>query len=92
MKTDKTLYIINSKLVDSLPENYEGAFIEIEVEIEFSRSEEDFHGEKNICVYEYEILSIYSCELIKGRTSLFDDLTDTLHDIVVELINKTNII
>ena len=92
MKTDKTLYIINSKLVDSLPENYEGAFIEIEVEIEFSRSEEDFHGEKNICVYEYEILSIYSCELINGRTSLFDDLTDTLHDIVVELINKTNII
>ena len=92
MKTVKTLYIVDSRLIDSLPENYEGAFIEIEVEIEFSRSEEDFHGEKNICVYEYEILSIYSCELIKGRTSLCDDLTDTLHDIVVDLINKTNII
>lgn len=92
MKTVKTLYIVDSRLIDSLPENYEGSFIGIEVKIEFSRSEEDFHGEKNICVYEYEILSIYSCELIKGRTSLFDDLTDTLHDIVVDLINETNII
>ncbi len=93
MKTEKTLYIVDSRLIDYLPENYEGTFIEIEVEIEFLRSEDDFHGEKNVCTYDYEITSIYEINMELGRGKRIGaDLTDTLHDIVVDLINKTNII
>ena len=92
MKTEKTLYIVDSRLIDSLPEYYEGQYIEIEIELIFSRSEDDFHGEKNVCIYDYEISSIYVRERIEENKRLGEDLTDTLNDIVVDLINKTNII
>lgn len=92
MKVEKTLYIINGKLIDILPKDYEGQYIDIDIEIKFYNQVEECHGVHNICSFEFEVTSIYVMSLEYGSKKLICDITDNFQDIVFELIQKTNLI
>lgn len=92
MKTEITLYIIKGEILKALPENHEGQYIDIDIEIVFSTDVEECHGVHNLCSYDYVITSIYVMEIEDGSKKWISDITESLEDIIFELIQERKVL
>ncbi len=92
MKTDIQIYIVAGQLLNSLPTDHEGQYIEIDIELEFTNQVEECHGEHNICTWESSIQSIYVMKIELGSKQLVTDITDTMEGMFDDMIQKANLL